>query len=107
MTRAVYKRAAARRDLIAHFVYLAENAGITTADRFLANAEASFSDLAQHPEMGAPLTLNHPQLAGLRKWRITEFEKFLVFYFPRPNGVSIVRVLHAAQDWWGLLGIEL
>jgi toxin ParE1/3/4 len=29
-----------------------------------------------------------------------------VFYEPRPDGVSIVRVLHAASDWWGLLGFE-
>ena len=34
------------------------------------------------------------------------FENFLIFYFPRPNGVSIVRVLHAAQDWWTLLGMK-
>ncbi len=28
----------------------------------------------------------------------------LVFYEQRPDGVSIVRVLHAASDWWSLLG---
>ena len=37
--------ATARRDLIAHYVYLYEEAGETPADRFLANAEASFTDL--------------------------------------------------------------
>jgi len=30
-----------------------------------------------------------------------------VFYQPRPGGVSIVRVLHAASDWWSLLGFEV
>lgn len=50
---AVYQRAAARRDLVDHFVHLA-----------------------------------------------------MVFYLPRADGVSIVRVLHAARDWWGLLGID-
>ena len=34
----VYRRAAARRDLIEHFVYLAENAGLDVAERFLASA---------------------------------------------------------------------
>jgi toxin ParE1/3/4 len=49
--------------------------------------------------------LRDPRLAGPRKWRINGFEKFLIFYLPRPDRVSIVRVLHAAQDWWGILGI--
>ena len=56
--------------------------------------------------MGAPLTLKHPDLADIRKWRVKGFDNHLVFYEPRPDGVSIVRVLHAASDWWGLLAIE-
>jgi len=55
VTSEVYKRAAARRDLVTHFVYLAENAGLDTADRFLANADRSFTELAEQPAMGSPL----------------------------------------------------
>ena len=102
----VTKRAAARRDLVEHFVHLAENAGLDVAERFLNRAEASFTDLARQPMMGAPVTLKHPGLAGLRKWRVRDFDNHLVFYQPRPGGVSIVRVLHAASDWWSLLGFE-
>ncbi len=47
-----------------------------------------------------------PELAGMRKWRINDFDNYLIFYLPRPDGVSIVRVLYSAQDWWSLLGIE-
>ena len=102
----VYQRAAARRDLVEHFVYLAENAGLDTADRFLTNAENTFNDLAAHPMIGTTLKLHHPDLVGIRKWHIKDFENHLVFYLPRSEGVSIVRVLHAARDWWRLLGIE-
>ncbi len=102
----VYRRPAARRDLIAHTACLIENAGEAVADRFLSHAEASFDDLAGQPMMGAKLTTRHPALTGMRKWRVKEFDNYLVFYLPRPDGVSIVRVLHAAQDWWSLLGIE-
>jgi toxin ParE1/3/4 len=102
----VSKREAARRDLVEHFVYLAENAGLDLANRFLAQAEATFADLARQPMMGAPLTLKRPELANIRKWRVKDFNNHLVFYQPRPDGVSIVRVLHAASDWWGLLGFE-
>jgi toxin ParE1/3/4 len=102
----VRKRETVRRDLVEHFVYLADNAGIDTAERFLANAETSFNDLADYPTMGAPLTLTNPALTGLRKWRVKDFENYLIFYLPRSDGVSIMRVLHGARDWWSLLGIE-
>ena len=103
---AISKREAAKRDLVEHFVYLVENAGIEVAEKFLSKAEESFNDLARQPLMGAPLTLKHPDLANIRKWRVKGFDNHLVFCEPRPDGVSIVRVLHAASDWWGLLGIE-
>ena len=86
-------------------VYLVEHADIETAERFLANADGSFRDLALHPEIGAPLSFRDPKLAGMRKWRVKGFEKFLIFYLHRPDSVSIIRLLHAGQDGWGLLGI--
>ena len=102
----VMQREAARRDLVEQFVYLAENAGLHIAERFLTNVEASFNDLARQPLIGAPVTLKHPDLAGMRKWRVTDFDNHLIFYQPRQDGVSIVRVLHAASDWWNLLGFD-
>jgi toxin ParE1/3/4 len=102
----VRQREAARRDLVEQFVYLAENASLDIADRFLSNAQASFADLARQPRMGAPLNLKHPDLANLRKWWVKDFDNHLIFYMPCPDGVSIVRVLHAASDWWALLGFE-
>ena len=64
----VHQHEMASRDLVEHFVYLAENASMETADRFLSNAKASFADLASQPGMGAPLNLKHPDLANVRKW---------------------------------------
>jgi toxin ParE1/3/4 len=101
----IFKRAAARRDLIERYVYLAENAGETIADRFLQRAQQTFDELLAQPHTGKPLTLQAPELAGLRQWRVRDFEKVLIFYLPHSEGISIVRVLYAAQDWWGALGI--
>lgn len=101
----ITRREAARRDLVEHFVYLADNAGLEVADRFLANAERSFDDLMAQPMMGSPLTLQNPALQSMRKWHVKDFDNYLVFYLPRTDGVSIVRVLHATRDWWDLLGI--
>jgi len=41
-------------------------------------------------------TLKLPDLANIRKWRVKDFDNYLVFYELRPDGVSIVRVLRAA-----------
>src|SRR5688572_20819431 len=101
----VYQHATARDDLIEHYVYLAVEAGEEIAERFFENAEASFRFLASHPDIGAPLTLRAPELAGMRKWRVDAFDNVLIFYVPRPDGVAIVRVLHAARDWWALLDV--
>jgi toxin ParE1/3/4 len=101
----VHKYAAAKRDLVEHFVYLAENAGLDRAERFLLQVEQSFADLGSYPALGVEVRLPRPEMAGMRKWHVKGFENFLIFYRPRPSGVSIVRVLHAAQDWWRILGL--
>lgn len=101
----VQKLTAARNDLVDLYVYLLDEAGEKIAERFLDNAERSFSLLSTQPKMGKPLTLRRPELAGMRLWRVEDFDNFLVFYLPRPEGVTIVRVLHAARDWWSLLGL--
>jgi len=53
-------------------------------------------------------SLRTPRNASSRVFTraVSEFDKYLIFYLPRPDGVSLVRVLHAAQDWWDLLGVE-
>lgn len=61
----VYQHAAARRDLVEHFIYLAESAGLEIAEQFLTDAEASFNALAERPMIGTPLMLRHPDLASI------------------------------------------
>ena len=71
MDGVVTKHAHAKRDLIEHYVYLAEQAGSETAERFLVHADETFSELALHPEMGVALpvlavTCRAAQMAGER-----------------------------------------
>ncbi|MEK6735455.1 MAG: type II toxin-antitoxin system RelE/ParE family toxin [Pseudomonadota bacterium] len=56
--------------------------------------------------IGAPLTLRDLTLAGMRKWRVKDFDNYLIFYLPHHDGILVVRVLHAARNWWNVLGIE-
>jgi toxin ParE1/3/4 len=79
---------------------------LAVSESFLDNMEASFRDLVNRPAMATLLRTRTLKLAGVRKWRVRGFESFLIFYVTRQGGISIVRVLHAAQDWWRLLDIE-
>jgi toxin ParE1/3/4 len=99
-------RADARRDLDRHSDYLLAEAGAAAADRFVSAARQSFDAIAENPGIGPPLTSANPRLAGMRKWRVKGFPRILIFYVPARHGVRIVRVLHAAQDWWALVDVE-
>jgi plasmid stabilization system protein ParE len=51
--RKLYKRVAARRDLVEHFVSLAAEGGEALAERFLSQAEAACEVLLHQPEIGS------------------------------------------------------
>jgi plasmid stabilization system protein ParE len=47
--------------------------------------------------------MHEGKFAGLRMWRVTGFENFLIFYHPLKDGVAIERVFHAKQDYQRVL----
>lgn len=98
-------RPAARRDLTRHFAYIAENGSLDAARRFLARARQTFLELAQTPHLGAPRKSR--KFPALRMWRVRQFEKYLIFYHPLPDGAQIERVIHAAQDYTRVLTLDL
>ena len=99
-------RAEARRDLDAHTDYLIAQAGEQAAARFVASARLSFAAIARSPGMGVAVPSRNARLAGLRKWRVRDFPNLLIFYRESSEAIRIVRVLHAAQDWWALLDVS-
>ena len=90
-------RPAAKRDLIRHFAYIGQNSSLAVARRFLAAARLTFDDLAQTPGMGAARRVG--RFSNLRMWRIRDFEKYMIFYEASGQGVEILRIIHAAQDY--------
>ena len=100
----ITQRPAARRDLIHHFVYLAEHAGLETAQRFRQAAAQTYAELADMPQMGTPGKVRQGKFAGVRLWRVRGFEHYLIVYRPLIDGVQIERVIHAAQDYQRILG---
>ena len=100
----VRRRESAKRDLVAQWVWYAENAHIDTADRFLKAVEDAVSILADQPEAGSRLFVHRPELQGIRRFPLADgFEKILLFYFPRRYGIELVRVVHGNRDLERLL----
>ena len=94
----ILKRAAAKRDLIDHFVFLAENASVDVAHRFLESTNEAFSLLADMPEIGAPRTFRNPRFASVRMSLVKGFERYLMFYRPLDGGIEVLRVLHGSRN---------
>ena len=103
MSGRVVRRSQAKRDLIKHFVYLAEKADLETARRFLRAADAACDLLAGMPELGPRREFKAARLRNTRMWPIKEFREFLIFYQPISGGIRLVRVIHAKQDYWRVI----
>lgn len=71
MTR-ILRREPAKRDLIALWVWYAENASLDTADRFLAATEATLAMLTTQPHAGLRAFFMNPELQEMRRFPVTD-----------------------------------
>jgi plasmid stabilization system protein ParE len=88
----------ADKDLDDEAYYLVDEAGLEAGLSFLPAARETFALLAGHPGMGWKCRLEHRSLASARVFRVTRFERILVFYRPCSTGIEVMRVLHSSQD---------
>ncbi|MGD0222446.1 MAG: type II toxin-antitoxin system RelE/ParE family toxin [Terriglobia bacterium] len=103
MTARYVIRPKADQDLNDQAHYLATQANPSVGHNFLLAAHETFSLLATQPNMGWHSRLKNPALAFLRVFRVPGFERMLVLYRPRLDGVEILRVVHASQHLEGFL----
>lgn len=68
------------------------------ARRFRDAVLSAIDDLAAMPDAGPPRPLPDPRLTGLRRWPVSGFPEVWVYYLARPDGISILRVLHDKRD---------
>jgi toxin ParE1/3/4 len=91
------------REIKAHVEYLEDHAGVETAERFIDCLISTFENLARMPRQGVRCSFSKPALKRLHRWPVTDFESWLIFYFPKRDGVEIVHVIHGARDMESLL----
>jgi toxin ParE1/3/4 len=97
------------QDLDDQAYHLASQTGSEVGHRFLLAAHETFSLLATQPERGWHCGLKARGVAPLRVFRVAGFERMLVLYLPRPDGVEILRVVHGSrnlQAFFRLKGVE-
>ena len=103
----VRKREAAKLDLVAQWLWYAENASLAVADKFLQAADTTLNLLATQPESGSLVSARAPELQGLRRLPVSNgFERILLFYFPLRDGVDVIRVVHGSRDLEQILSEE-
>ena len=95
--RRVFIRAAAKRDLLRHAFYIADNSPQAAA-RFLDAARDTFEQLLRFPTLGSSHDPMVSRLEGIRRFRVKGFEDYLVFYRPTQTGIDVVRLIHGARD---------
>ena len=105
MSQRVVTRPRADRDLEEHAEYLAGKS-IQAARRFYEAADKAFQALAGMPGMGGLWEPTGPEFTGIRVWPIQGFEKHLVFYRVRGDGVEVVRAFHGSQDLEAIFGSQ-
>ncbi len=88
---------AAESDLINIWLYIARD-NQDVADRVYLAAEKTFEALAATPRMGTLYQAKRVQLEGMRFFPVSKFQNYVIYYREQPQGIEIVRVLHAHMD---------
>ena len=94
----------ARRDTIDIVRYIAMD-NPEAAEKFVTALENTTSALAEMPEMGRQYNFRDPRLRCVRCLRISRtFSAYLIFYQNIPEGIEVIRILHASRDFPSLFG---
>lgn len=88
---------AAENDLINIWLYIARD-NQDAADRVYQATEKTFESLLAAPHMGTLYQAKRPRLKGIRFFPVSKFQNYVIYYREHPQGIEIVRVLHARMD---------
>ena len=81
-----------------------DDLGAGVARAFRHRLEQTLTGLEAMPHTGSPVDPPSPNFPGLRFRPVHRFRGRVVYYYPTPTGIYVVRVLHAHQDTAGTFG---
>ena len=85
---------AAENDLVNIWIYIARD-NPDAADNVYRAAEETFQTLAAMPRLGAKYNSKRSRLKNLRFFPVSNFHNYVIYYQEQPDGIEIIRVLHA------------
>lgn len=97
MKRKVFILPQAGADLDELVKHLAQSSR-RAAQRLFQSARLSIKRLGKSPDLGSLVALRRPKIAGIRAWAVRGFPNHLICYREIPQGIEVVRILHAARD---------
>ena len=97
MSLTISVTAEATEDAITIAELLAGRSRFNISDRFLNATTQAYRRLAEMPGIGSPRNYGQ-NFSGLRMWHVPEFPKYLIFYRAIDTELTILRVLHGAQN---------
>ncbi len=93
----VVRRSRADQDIPEAVDYYLQEAGVTTALRFVDALERAFRHIARNPASGSPRYAFELDLPGIRDWPVKRFP-YLIFYTEHDECIDVWRVLHGQRD---------
>ena len=88
-----------KEDFDRQFRWYLKKAGETVAEGYLAAMESTVEELARHPEMGRLRRFRHPDLQGIRSFRLARpYHRHILFYRFREEALIVERVMHGARN---------
>ncbi len=98
MKRRLVIRPSAEREIDDQTQYLADEASVAVARRFLAAINTTLSLLQDEPGLGARWSSEHPRLHDVRRKIVKGFRNYLIFYRADQTQVEVLHLYHAAQN---------
>ncbi|MGH7940282.1 MAG: type II toxin-antitoxin system RelE/ParE family toxin [Limisphaerales bacterium] len=74
------------------------------ATRVIEAAYETFNALAANPDLGRRRKFKNSRLLGIRSFRVTGFDNYLVFYRNVGDVIQVHHVYHGARDLESLFG---
>ncbi len=102
MISRVRLRPLAEFDLEEIAVYLGLSSA-PTSGRFVDRVVATLQLVVDNPRIVAAWPTLRKDLLGMRRFPVSGFRSFLIFYIPDADGIDIVRILHGSRDISGAI----